>query len=62
MTGKELCEWIAENKAEDLEVLFIGIDGQVDFVKPELYDGNVADQQIPEVDVLIPEGRKCIIV
>ena len=36
MTGRELTEWINENEAEDMEVLFLQDDGTISDIKPEV--------------------------
>lgn len=61
MTGRELAEWIVENHAEDMEVLFLQDDGIVTRINPEVMENKRIKEEYWEARFLPEEGESVIL-
>lgn len=61
MTGRELTDWIRENEADDMEILFLQDDGIVNNVKPEVVQNRRIKQEYWEAGFLPDEGESVIL-
>ena len=61
MTGRELTEWIMENHAEDMEILFLQDDGIIERVIPEIQSNRRIKQEYWEAGFLPEEGESVIL-
>ena len=61
MTGRELTEWISDNGAEDMEILFLQDDGKIMRVIPELMDAKEMKEEYWDAEFLSDEG-KCVLL
>ena len=61
MTGRELTEWIRENHAEDMDVLYLQDDGIVNGIMPEVQDNRLIREEYWEAGFLPEEGKSVIL-
>ena len=61
MTGRELVEWIRENNAEDMEILFLQDDGVITRVSPEIQSNIRIRQEYWETGFLPETGESVIL-
>lgn len=62
MTGRELCEWIRENKAEEMAVLYLQDDGIVTEIRgPEVVENARIKAEYWEARFLPEDGRSVIL-
>ena len=62
MTGGELVNWIQENNAEDMEVLYLQDDGIVTKIfNPEIAENAEIKKEYWEAQFLPDEGRSVIL-
>ena len=61
MTGREITDWIRENEADDMEILFLQDDGIVNNVKPEVVQNRRIKQEYWEAGFLPDEGESVIL-
>ena len=61
MTGRELIVGIKENGAEEMEVVFLGYDGIMGEIKPEIAENAEVKSGNHECGFLDNEG-KCVIL
>lgn len=61
MTGRELIEWIQENEAEDMEILFLQDDGIVTRLNPEIQNNRRIKEEYWEAQFLPETGESVIL-
>lgn len=61
MTGRELIEWIEENHAEDMELLYLQDDGTITGIVPEVQENRQIKEEYWEARFLPEEGRSVIL-
>ena len=61
MTGQELVNWIQENNAEDMEVLYLQDDGIVTGVSPEVMNNRRIKEEYWEAGFLPDAGESVIL-
>ena len=61
MTGRELIDWIKENEAEDMEILFLQDDGIVTRIAPEIMQNRRIRDEYWEASFLPETGESVIL-
>ena len=61
MTGGELVEWIRENKAEDMQVLWVDDESMVYKAKPEIVENAELQRKYGHTGRLSRDGRSVVV-
>lgn len=61
MTGQELVEWIQENHAEDMEIMYLQDDGIVTRIYPEVMENKEIKAECWEARFLPDTGRSVVL-